>query len=170
MKKLFVLFLSTLFLLISCSRTPFTISKIELYPTVVASHNKSSGISTLSEALSLLLFDGSFEDDKEYEITLISPSKEFSWSTKATPITIKEAPSLLINSFLMPEYLSLESGNYLLQLYLDDGRLFEYPITFSYDDSLMNKALTEVSTIEEPTKIFDAQKGLFLISVDNTTD
>ncbi len=129
----------------SCDRKSFHISSIELYPAAIASHNSTLRLSTLSEGLVLLLSDGTFENDLPYEMSLVSPSKTYSWEFRAQAVPVGSTLALIKQDLLMPADIPLETGEYNVYIWLPDGREFTYPLSFVRSDVQMKNLLNTVS-------------------------
>lgn len=150
MKKVGLVVLLVLLLFISCSRKEVYLDNVVTYPVVIASYWDEKELAYLNEALALMIFSNQFELDEVYEVTLTSPSKQFSWHFKSKAVEVADLKALVKNDLLIPTEFSLESGLYKIEILFLDGQLIEETFTFNRP-SIVDKLLFEVAIHERPS-------------------
>ncbi len=151
MKKVTSVVLLVLLLFISCSRKEVHLDNIITYPVVIASYWDEKEVAYLNEALALMIFSNQFELDETYEVSLTSPSKQFSWHFKSKAVEVADLKALVKNDLLIPTEFSLESGLYKIEILFLDGQLIEETFSFKRT-SVVDKLLTEVAMYERPSQ------------------
>jgi hypothetical protein len=106
----------------ACTRDPFSIGDVGLYPAVVASHRPDAGFSMISEGFSIVLFSDDFTSDSPYQVSITSPDASSRWEFFVSPSVIADVPALVKTDLLLPQDAKMESGDYLVEVYLPDGR------------------------------------------------
>ncbi len=160
MKKLSYLLIPIL-LLVGCSREEFNFNSIEVNSTIVLSHNLVDDITTFNEGLSLFIFSENFEEDKEYLVSVTSPSSEFNWEYTTKFTLVASLKALVKTDLLYPPSLEAEEGVYTIELLLPDGRKLEN--SFNY-----TKANNYNNLILELTK-FEQEKEKWLVEEDQSS-
>lgn len=133
------------FLVLSCTRQAFSITQVDLYPSVIVSHRVQDGISTVSEGLGLMLKGDPLSLETEYQVAVKTPSGRFLWEFSTSAITVADVVSLVKTDLMLPPDQTLESGGYPIELFLPDGRRFTFTTTFERAASTMLRLSSEVS-------------------------
>ncbi|MFA5467583.1 MAG: hypothetical protein WC224_00830 [Sphaerochaetaceae bacterium] len=129
-----------LLLLIGCTRGSFALEKVSLYPTVVVTH-QTSGTSYINEGVALVILGAPFQEDKQYQISLTSPSGDFVWEKMVKPFKAGDLLYVGASDLLLPPAVSLEKGRWHVELFLPDGKKHSEELTFSPSlESAMTKA------------------------------
>ena len=140
---------AALFLVTSCSRKPFTIGDIGFHPTVVASHRADIRLETISEGFGIVIGAQEISEGQLYQVSIIAPGGNYRWEFATYPSTLADMLVLMRSDLLLPQDVKLESGEYLVEILLPDGRRLSKPYAFRRTH-VMDTLLLESASLPPP--------------------
>jgi hypothetical protein len=171
MKKLPFL-LIPIILLVGCTRGEFNFNSIEANSTIVLSTDLTNNITTFNEGISLFIFSENFEEDKEYLVSITSPSNDFNWEYTTKITLVASLKALVKTDLLYPPSLEAEEGSYSVELLLPDGRKLESSFNYTKANNYNNLILqlTKFEQEKEKWLIEEDQNSLIAKRVDQSSN
>lgn len=126
-----------------CSRSGFSLSHIDAYPTVTVTYVSENSV-FVGQGLAVAALVDPVETGKQYQFSVTPPSGSYVWEVPARPFEAAGMTLLGASDLLLPPGLAIEDGPWLLEVLHMDGR------TCSGSFEVNRESLSD-SIVENPT-------------------